>query len=86
MSLDQIELNLKREVVLGEAERVATVLWIAHTYVYQAFKLTPRLFVTSGSPGSGKSTLLSLLSEMSNGGVLRSSVTLAYLGRSRRQR
>ncbi len=80
-ALDQIEMNLKREVVMGEAERVATTLWIAQTYVYEAFKLASRLFVTSANPGSGKSTLLSLVAQMSNGGVHRIKVSEAYLGR-----
>ena len=41
-AVDAIEDILKREVIMGEAERVATSLWIAHTFVYPHFKLTPR--------------------------------------------
>jgi len=70
MALDEVEMNLKREVVLGDAERVACVLWTAHTYLYEHFKMSPRLFITSGSANSGKSTLLSTVAGMSCGGVL----------------
>ncbi len=86
MALDHVELNLKREVIMGEAERIATVLWIAHTYVYQAFKLTPRLFITSGDPECGKSTLLSRIAEMSNGGLYLTGETLSHLGRVRKEK
>jgi hypothetical protein len=85
-TLDQVELNLKREVVMGEAERIATVLWIAHTYIYATFKLTPRLFITSGDPECGKSTLLSRIAEMSNGGMYLTSATISHLGRVRTEK
>ena len=32
LALDEVEETLKREVVMGEAEKVAITLWIAHTY------------------------------------------------------
>lgn len=54
-ALDAVEREFKREVVLPEAERVASVLWTAHTYVYKYFLMTPRLFITSDGPESGKS-------------------------------
>lgn len=86
LALDQAELNLKREVVMGDAEQIASVLWIAHTYVYTEFKMTPRLFITSGDPECGKTTLLSRVAEMSNGGLYLSSSTVSHLGRIRREK
>jgi hypothetical protein len=80
-ALDQVESVLKREVVMGEAERVATVLWIAQTYVYEEFKMAPRLFVTSVGPNSGKTTLLSLIAQISSGGMKLNKASEAYLGR-----
>ena len=79
MTLDEVEMNLKREVVLGDAERVACVLWTAHTYIYGHFKMSPRLFITSGSPGSGKTTLLTLIAEMALGGQRFNKTTVAAL-------
>jgi hypothetical protein len=86
MTLDQVELNLIREVIMGEAERVATALWIAQTYIYTGFKLTPRLFITSGDPECGKSTLLARISEMSNGGMYLTGATISHLGRVRTEK
>ena len=85
-ALDEVEMNLRREVVMGEAERIATVLWIAHTYVYGAYKMTPRAFVTSGDPGCGKSTLLNCIAQMSNGGIYLTGATISHLGRVRREK
>jgi hypothetical protein len=81
MALDEVELNLTREVVIGDAERVAVILWIAHTYVYELFPLTPRLFVTSAGPESGKTRLLSLIADMSRGGLRINGISKAALGR-----
>jgi hypothetical protein len=39
---------------------VAVALWIAHTFVYQRFAVTPRLMMTSPVRGCGKTTLLDL--------------------------
>ena len=85
-ALDQVELNLKREVVMSEADRIASVLWIAHTYVYAEFKLTPRLFITSGDPECGKTTLEKRIAEMSNGGMYLTSSTVSHLGRVREEK
>jgi hypothetical protein len=78
-ALDAVEREFRRELIIGEAELVAAVLWSAHTYVFDKFKLTPRLFATSADPGSGKSTLLGLVRDLSaNAKVLRK-ITVAYL-------
>ena len=54
---------------MGEAERTAVCLWIAHTYVFdRGFTYTPRLFVTSLKAASGKSQLLRLIAACSDGG------------------
>jgi Protein of unknown function (DUF3631) len=81
IALNEAEKTLQREIILGEAERVACVLWIAHTYVYNLFKMTPRLFITSGSPSSGKTTLLTMVADMCSGGRRYNKVTVAALGR-----
>ncbi len=57
--LDDVESFLSRFVIYpGEAERVAHVLWIAHTWFMDAFDSTPRLAFLSPEPGSGKSRAL----------------------------
>ena len=66
--LDDLDEILLSRTIISETERTAIVLWIAHTYVFDRFKHTPRLFVTSVRPGCGKSELLSLIAKLSHGG------------------
>src|SRR5262249_35437050 len=53
--LHDVEAILRRRVAMGEHEYTVVTLWIAHTYVYKRFRLTPRLFFTSCDAGHGKS-------------------------------
>ena len=66
--LDRLDTELSKRIVMPEAERTAVVLWIAHTYVYDRFKHTPRLLVTSAGPAMGKTELLRLVADLSHGG------------------
>jgi hypothetical protein len=52
---------LSRYLEMAPHQFVAVSLWIAHTFVYQRFTVTPRLMVTSPVRGCGKTTLLDLL-------------------------
>lgn len=66
--LDILDAELKARTIMGDAERTAISLWIAHTYVFHRFKDTPRLFLTSLGPGCGKSQVGRLIAKTSNGG------------------
>jgi hypothetical protein len=81
MVLLEAERVLAREIILAEAERVACVLWVAHTFIYECFQLTPRLFITSEVAGSGKTELMKRLKEMASGGKYFTRATEAALGR-----
>jgi len=59
--LDEIVATLKRYLVLPEHAAEAIALWIAHTYVVEAFYFTPRLVLTSAVMRCGKTTTLSLI-------------------------
>jgi len=63
-SLDLIRHILERHLHLTEHQLVAVTLWIAHTFVYQRFSITPRLVVTSPTMGCGKTTLLDIVSAL----------------------
>ena len=52
---------LRRYVELKDHEYVAVSLWIAHTYIYDRFAITPRLALTSPTSDCGKTTLLLML-------------------------
>src|SRR5262249_3613980 len=49
--LYEVESILRHAISMGEHEYTAVTLWIAHTYVYEHFALTPRLLITSHGPG-----------------------------------
>jgi hypothetical protein len=50
-----------RHAFLPERGAVALALWALHTYVFEAFQITPRLHVRAVSKNSGKTTVLDLL-------------------------
>ena len=52
---------IELHVAITPAERIATALWILHTYVFDRYPITPRLAALSPVRGCGKTTLLILL-------------------------
>lgn len=78
--LDDLEQLFASRVVIRDHERTAVCLWIAHTYVYDRFKRTPRLFITSLKYGAGKSSLMSLIADLSfKGKKFEAGTTLASI-------
>jgi hypothetical protein len=59
--LDLIRHILQRHLHLKEHQFVALTLWIAHTFVYFRFAITPRLALVSPVRGCGKTTVLNLV-------------------------
>jgi hypothetical protein len=53
-------------VGITEDEKLATALWILHTWVYKLFIFTPRLALLSPVFGCGKSTLLELIGRLAH--------------------
>lgn len=64
-ALDAVAGFLDRFVVwpTGHA-RVATALWVAHTYLIEEFDSTPRLAFLSPEPGSGKTRALEVIGSL----------------------
>ena len=60
-SLDLIRHILQRHLHLTEHQVVAMTLWIAHTFVYSRFSITPRLALVSPVRGCGKTTALNIV-------------------------
>jgi hypothetical protein len=74
--LDELDDIFRKRTVMGEAERTATCLWIAHTYIFdRGFEYTGRLLVTSMRRAHGKSAVLRLVAKCSNGGAKKESGT-----------
>jgi Protein of unknown function (DUF3631) len=59
--LDEVAATLKRYVVMEEQARHATALWVLHSYLLDAFMISPRLAVLSPVKRCGKTTLLDVL-------------------------
>ena len=80
--LADVESFLSRFVVYpGEHERVAHVLWIAHTWFMDAWESTPRIAFLSPEPGSGKSRALEVTEPLVPRPVHAVNATPAYLFR-----
>ena len=80
--LDQVEDFLARFVAYpSDDERVAHVLWVAHTWFMDEWEETPRLFFSSPEPGSGKSRALDVTEPLIPRPVKAVNVTPAYLVR-----
>lgn len=80
--LDAVERLLSRYVVYpGEHERVAHVLWIAHTHLMGCWESTPRIAFLSPEPGSGKSRALEVTEPLVPRAVHAVNATPAYLFR-----
>jgi Protein of unknown function (DUF3631) len=59
--LDLICRLAEKYLYLTAAQRVALTLWIAHTYMFSRFSVTPRLALLSPVSHCGKSTVLNLI-------------------------
>ncbi|MBM3557418.1 MAG: DUF3631 domain-containing protein, partial [Alphaproteobacteria bacterium] len=59
--LDGIRATFTRYVALPDHADVALALWVMHTYVVDACRITPRLAILSPEKRCGKTTLLSIL-------------------------
>jgi hypothetical protein len=77
--LDVVHHLLWRYLEMAPHQFVAVSLWIAHTFVYQRFTVTPRLMVTSPVRGCGKTTLLDLLEAMCVHPLKSDSITAASI-------
>jgi Protein of unknown function (DUF3631) len=80
--LDRAERFLRRFVVLGEAQYVATTLWIAHAHALDATSTTAYLHVTSAELESGKSRLLEAIEPLVPRPMYATSMTPAVLYRA----
>jgi putative DNA primase/helicase len=59
--LDAIAAAVRRHVIFSQEAAYAVALWCAHTWIYERFRHTPRLAITSPVKRCGKSTLLAIL-------------------------
>ena len=80
--LNEVEAFLARFIVYpGEHERIAHVLWIAHTWLMECWESTPRIAFLSPEPSSGKSRALEVTEPLVPRPVHAVNTTPAYLFR-----
>ena len=63
--LDLVLVLIEQHVAISPEERLATALWVLHTYIFDRYTITPRLVLRSPVRGCGKTTLLVLLDLLS---------------------
>jgi hypothetical protein len=62
-------------VDLTAAQQTAVALWVAHTYIFEHFNYTPKLFATAPMPGVGKTELMLVAEALSYNGIKRQGST-----------
>jgi 5S rRNA maturation endonuclease (ribonuclease M5) len=81
--LHDVEAFLRRYLVFtSDAQSCTVALYVAHTWAFHAFEVTPYLHVRSAEKRSGKTTLLELLRLLCRFPLLQASCTAAALFRS----
>jgi len=80
--LAEIEELIKKHMILPTGALPAIVLWIAATYIYNDFRVFPRLGIISPEKRCGKSTLLDILSGLCSRSLLASNISPAAIFRS----
>lgn len=73
--LNELVTEINRYAVLSTHADTAIVLWIAHTYVYDAGDISPFLFLTSPEKRCGKSTVLIFLLGLVNRPMVASNIS-----------
>jgi hypothetical protein len=80
--LDEVHHMVTRYVAFqSEHHSVIVAMWILHTWVVNAFYVTPRLILDSAEPGSGKTRVLELLALLCRSAKLTLSTSTAALYR-----
>jgi putative DNA primase/helicase len=80
--LDEIEMQIKRYVMLSPEAAVALALWIVHAYCFRLFSISPRLGIVSPEKRCGKTTLLSVIEALVPKSLMAANVTVAAVFRT----
>lgn len=80
--LSDVEQLIIKHIVLPRGASTAITLWIACTYVYDAFRVYPKLAVISPEKRCGKTTLLDILSGLCCRSLIASNISPSAIFRS----
>jgi Protein of unknown function (DUF3631) len=79
--LEGLAKGIRRHVVLSDAGRDTSTLWVLHAYLLNSFLVSPRLCVRSPTKGCGKTVLLDVLARLVPRPLPTANVTAAALFR-----
>jgi hypothetical protein len=79
--LELVEKVLKRYIWATAEELFAVALWVLHTFMFENFRVTPRLLIISPFFGCGKTNLLILLERLTANGIRFTRATPAGMTR-----
>lgn len=80
--LDELAATFRRYLALPDGADVALPLWVLHTYVFDAFPITPRLGFTSATKRCGKTTAQTLTGQLVPRPLTTANITTAALFRA----
>ena len=80
--LDDVAAWIKRYLAVPAGHYITVMtLWAAHTWIVEAFYVTPRLIIDSAEPESGKTRVLELLNLICRAPIFTMNTTIAALYR-----
>ncbi len=79
--INEIQVLISRHMILPHGALPAISLWIVATYVYNDFRIFPKLSIISPEKRCGKSTLLDIISGLCSRSLLASNITPAAIFR-----
>ncbi|MDA0768253.1 MAG: DUF3631 domain-containing protein [Verrucomicrobia bacterium] len=79
--VEEIENRIERHLIVSHDSRLAVALWVAGAYVYDSFRIFPRVVIHSPEKRCGKSTLMEMLQAMVPRAILASNVSPAAVFR-----
>jgi len=80
--LNSVHGLLSRHVVLPQGAATGLTLWVAGTFVYDSFRIWPKLTITSPEKRCGKTTLLEVLASTCNRSLVASNISPAAIYRA----
>ena len=79
--VEEVEERIKRHLILPPESRVSIALWVAAAYVFDSFRIFPRVVIHSPEKRCGKTTCMEILQALVPRGILASNVSPAAVFR-----
>lgn len=80
--LMEVSALIQKHMILPKGALPAVTLWIVSTYVYNSFRVFPKLAIISPEKRCGKTTLLDILGGLCSKGLIASNITPSAIFRS----